>query len=133
VADVRDVTVPASPDLQCPHCSARVAAGSAWCGQCYAEAPDPRFVPTGRALVDGSDRPAAGVPDRLPEWTWSRRRRSATTFGLAGRIGWTVAALLPPIAWWKIGGAMLLGSIGVYSLIVFPLVYRDVWARTRIK
>ncbi|MBV9871584.1 MAG: hypothetical protein JO214_13275 [Frankiaceae bacterium] len=67
----------------------------------------------------------------------SRWKRSAVTFGPAGRVLATVVALLP--VWWLVGvnipGLAMSYQIGwlfagfLYTVFVAPMILRDVWKR----
>ena len=88
----------------------------AWCGQC--------FAPVGAPVVPPA--PVAQEQRHLP--TYTRWRKTATTFGPVGRVLWTLMALL-------------LIALCVFSqdpfavvaaLVVAFAVLRSVWKRARL-
>ncbi len=102
--------------MNCSSCGALARADAAWCGQCHQPLSAPsRAVPR--------QEPLRFVP------TYSRWRKTDTSFGPAGRVAWTVAMALV--------AAMALFSqnpfaIGPLCFLLVPLVLRSVWAKTRV-
>lgn len=104
--------------MSCSSCGATLRAGSGFCGQCYASvtrAEPSRPVPSAERLR------------LLP--TYSRWRKTDTTFGPVGRTAWTVMVVLVM--------AMAVFSqnpfaIGPLCLVFAPLVLRSVWAKGRV-
>jgi hypothetical protein len=91
----------------------------AWCGQCFA------------AIGEAAARPSRPVVQQeLPTYpTYSRWRKTTTTFGPVGRVMWTLGTLLVM--------AMAVFSqnpfaIAPLCLIGAPLVLRSVWAKGRL-
>ena len=72
--------------------------------------------------------PAAPGPPVVP--VYSRWRGGPTSLGPAGRIGWTIAVLLVA-AFAVFSGDIFF--IGIWCLLVGPLVLRSVWSRARIR
>lgn len=109
--------------MSCPHCGASARADAAWCGQCHQS-----LAPAVPAPVPGRHVPAptpAGPPP-----TYSRWRKTDTSFGPVGRLAWTVGMLL------MAGLSVLSGNpfaIGPICLIAVPLVLRSVWASSRVR
>jgi hypothetical protein len=88
-----------------------------WCGQCYA--------PIGAQAAPPI--PVAAEQVHLP--TYSRWRKTTTTFGPVGRSLWTLGVLLVM--------AMAVFSqnpfaIGPLCFVLPPLVLRSVWAKGRL-
>jgi hypothetical protein len=103
--------------MTCSSCSASMPAGADWCGQCYAPVAPvaaTRFVP-------------AQAPVVLE--TYSRWRKTDSSFGPVGRVSWTVGVA-------AVGGLFLFSTdpfaIGGWFLIAAPLILRGVWKRARV-
>lgn len=107
--------------MTCPTCGAAARADATWCGQCHgalggAVAAPTRFVPV-------ANSPAAPA-------VYSRWRGGPTSLGPVGRISWTVGVLLVAAF------AVFSGDIffmGIWLLLVGPLILRSVWSRARIR
>jgi hypothetical protein len=113
------------------HCGAGLAAGAAWCGQCFRPAGSTGEVPA----PAGGFRPAAASPLPMPASRTTRWRKTSTTFGPIGRLVASLALVVPfvffvvtgffdPIAW---GGAVVWGGI------LMPWGLRDVWKAGRLQ
>ena len=103
--------------MSCSSCGARLREGSSFCGQCY-QVVAPAEVPRSAPPADLRFLP-----------TYSRWRKTDTTFGPLGRSVWTVLVLLVM--------AMAVFSqnpfaIGPLCLLGAPLVLRSVWAKGRV-
>jgi hypothetical protein len=108
--------------MTCPSCGAALRSGTSWCGQCFAP------VAAGVAAAAPSARPV--VEQELPAYrTYSRWRKTTTTFGPVGRVLWTL-------------GVVLLMALSLFSqnpfaiaplcFVLPPLVLRSVWAKGRL-
>ena len=90
--------------------------GMSWCGQCYASV----GVPARRSA------PVAVAQQHLP--TYTRWRKTDTSFGPVGRVLWTVAMVLLL--------AMCLFSQDPFAIVaavlVAGVVLRSVWKRSRL-
>jgi hypothetical protein len=109
--------------VTCSSCGARARADALWCGQCHASlaAAAPAAPASGRYVPPTS---AVALPP-----TYSRWRKTDTSFGPVGRVGWTVAMVLV--------AAMAVFSqnpfaIGPLCFILVPVVLRSVWSRSRV-
>ena len=76
--------------------------------------------------------PRQGVPTQSTQvlFTYSRWRKSASTFGPVGRIVATVALLVPlPVL--LMAASMFIGLVGtgIYVLVVMPWALKDIWQR----
>ena len=103
--------------MTCSSCGASLRTGTSWCGQCFAPVGAPALPPV----------PVADRQQHLP--TYTRWRKTTTTFGPVGRVAWTVAVLLVM--------AMAVFSqnpfaIGPLCFLLPPLVLRSVWAKGRL-
>ena len=103
--------------MTCSSCGAGLAPAAAWCGQCFTPVGGPALPPA----------PVAAQQQHLP--TYSRWRKTTTTFGPVGRVLWTVLVVLVM--------AMAVFSqnpfaIGPLCFILPPLVLRSVWAKGRL-
>jgi hypothetical protein len=100
--------------MTCASCAASMRPDAAWCGQCFAKVAPSRFVPAAAVVA---------VP------TFSRWRKTATSFGPVGRVSWTVGVA-------AVGGLCLFSldpfAIGGWFLIAAPLILRSVWKRARV-
>lgn len=118
-----EVGVGGADDLgvTCPGCGAAARADASWCGQCHTAFEAPAGGP--RRLV-----PAASGPTVVP--VYSRWRGGPTALGPVGRISWTVGVVL-------IAGLTVFSqdifAMGIWFLLVAPLVLRSVWKRARIR
>jgi hypothetical protein len=102
----------------CSTCGARLRAESDFCGQCF-------------TAVTPAVAPRTGPPPGELRFTpsYSRWRKTDTTFGPLGRSLWTLAVVLVM--------AMAVFSqnpfaIGPLCLIFAPVVLRSVWAKGRV-
>lgn len=112
-------------------CGAALPADAAWCPQCYAPvAGRGAEEVAGAGLVVGANgflvappRPHVTGPPR-----GSRLRRSELTFGPIGRVVMSVLVLLPLVF---LLDSLPYGAVGavMWSFIVLPLCYRDIWRR----
>lgn len=107
--------------MTCPRCGAVARLDATWCGQCHTgfaatAAPAGRFVPV-----------AAG-PAVQP--AYSRWRGGPTSMGPVGRVSWTVGVVL--VAAFAVFSADIF-FMGIWILLVGPLVLRSVWKRHRIR
>ena len=116
----------------CPKCGAGLAAEARWCTQCYEKLvePEPETEAEAGAPVN-ADTPIAYT---LGQVRWSRRIKSDTSFGLAGRIVLTILLVALPILMFL---AMPTGPFGLVGLaiwifVVGPMFLRSIWKKTRI-
>jgi hypothetical protein len=89
----------------------------AWCGQCFTPVAGPALPP----------RTVAAEQRHLP--TYTRWRKTTTTFGPVGRVLWTVAvALVMAVSVFSQNPF----AIAPLCFILPPLVLRSVWAKGRL-
>lgn len=94
----------------CRACGAALPAQVRWCGQCY----EPVRELTPRAPLHDGDFADHLIPQGPNAPHWSRTRRSATTFGLRGRIVLTMLFVI---------GVLVAASTGYFIyVIVAPVV-----------
>ncbi len=112
-------------------CGAALSKGALACGLCHRPvvAPAADEAPT---TANGFLAPPPREPGPDPRAGYSRTSKGVTSFGPLGRVIITVLVLLPPTAFWLLGGASLLVPIVVWCLIAVPLVLRDAWKRERV-
>ena len=112
----------------CPKCGAGLSPELDWCTRCYErlEAPE-----------DEADTPVNAdtpIAYTLGEVRYSRRIKSDTSFGLAGRIVLTILLVVVPILVFL---TMAMGPFGIvgFAMWVFfigPKLLRSIWKKTRI-
>ena len=106
-------------------CPCGLAAGSS--------APRCRACPQQQAPQQSAAAPLRqGVPTQSTQvlFTYSRWKKSASTFGPVGRIVATVALLVPlPVLF--MAASMFIGLVGtgIYVLVVMPWALKDIWQR----
>jgi hypothetical protein len=71
--------------------------------------------------------PSPSVTEQLPPVRYTRTGRTSTSYGLFGRVAWTVGYLV--VTGWMLTTNPILGVIVVVCSIV-PFM-RSVWARAR--
>lgn len=102
--------------MSCSSCGAMMRVHATWCGQCYAPVvvTSARFVPRAEPVA---------------LQTFSRWRKSDSSFGPVGRVSWTLGVA-------AVGGMCLFSldpfAIGGWFLIAAPLILRSVWKRARV-
>lgn len=112
--------------MTCSSCGAAARPDAPWCGQCHQPLGAPAAAPEVPS-VPGRPVPAAAPVRAVP--TYSRWRKTDTSFGPVGRVAWTVAMLV------MAGLAVFSGNpfaIGPVCLVAVPLVLRSVWASSRV-
>ena len=88
----------------------------AWCGQCFAPVGGPALPPT----------PVAAQQQHLP--TYTRWRKTDTSFGPVGRVLWTLgAALLLGLCLFSQDPFAVVGAV-----LLSGVVLKSVWKRTRL-
>jgi len=106
--------------VTCPSCGAAARADATWCGQCHgalgAVAAPTRFVPL----------PSAPAVQPV----YSRWRGGPTSLGPVGRLSWTAGVLL--VAAFAVFSADIF-FMGIWILLVGPLILRSVWSSARIR
>lgn len=105
--------------MNCSNCGATSRPDASWCGQCH----QPLNAPASLSRPFPAADPLRFGP------TYSRWRKTHTSFGPVGRLAWTVAMALV--------AAMSIFSqnpfaIGPLCFILVPLVMRSVWAKGRV-
>jgi hypothetical protein len=78
-------------------------------------------------------RPGPPTPSGQTLLTYSRWKKSATTFGPTGRIVASVALLVPlPVLF--IAASLFIGLVGtgIYLLVIVPWALKDIWQRAAI-
>jgi hypothetical protein len=131
----------------CSRCGAKVYAGAAWCGQCFAPvaaesaaSSDPT-PPVGSPLA--TRMPAPKEAGHVP--TYSRWRGGPTSFGLAGRVVLSVLALLLGVVGYPMSRGFILASVGfdvpghgymlmyaVIAALAEVYFFSRIWKRERI-
>ena len=130
----------------CPSCSANVAAGLAWCNQCYAS-----LVPAAAPESSPSDERPLWVRSNAPverleqETEFSRWRGGPTSFGPAGRLLLTLGVLVLLVVGYPILRGLMVASVGfdvpgtgfviLYVCVAIPTggyLLSRVWKRERI-
>ena len=102
--------------MTCASCGAGLRPGMTWCGQC--------FAPT--------EAPAPGVPappPAAPVQLYSRWQGGPTSFGPVGRVLLTL--LLLAFEYWLYRFNLL--GFAITTVLVVPLVLRDVWKRSAVQ
>jgi hypothetical protein len=88
--------------------------------------------PTGVADA-GSVRPRLSQDFQPPLRTYSRWKKSAGTFGPAGRVVATLLLLVPlPVFGAAIATGFGIIGGGIYIIVVMPWALRDIWKRAAI-
>jgi hypothetical protein len=108
--------------MTCPQCGAVARPDATWCGQCHAP-----FGTPAPAASSGRFVPAAAGPTATP--VYSRWRGGPTSLGPFGRVSWTLGVLL--VAAFAVFSQDIF-FIGIWVLLVGPLVLRSVWKSARI-
>jgi hypothetical protein len=107
--------------VTCDSCGASSRPGAAWCARCHRTFEAPPSAPK-------PSRPVA-VVERPSPATYSRWRKSTTSFGPLGRVLCTLAVL-------AVAGLCLFSedpfAIGGWCLVAGPLVLRSVWAKAKV-
>lgn len=106
--------------MTCPTCGASARPDATWCGQCHAS--------LGTVAAPTRLVPRVAGPTVQP--VYSRWRGGPTSLGPVGRLSWTLGVLLVAAF------AVFSGDIffmGIWLLLVGPLVLRSVWSRARIR
>jgi hypothetical protein len=107
--------------MTCGSCGAAMRPDASYCGQCYGTLPASGAVTTvGRAPVQ---QPLPTQP------TYTRWRKTTTSFGPVGRLLWTFAMLLVVAVSVFSQNPF---AIGPLCFILVPLVLRSVWAKSRL-
>ncbi len=124
-------------------CGGTVPADAAWCPRCFARRPVESLAPAvlGEAVGHRAFGSAGGEPgspgfgSTAPQAppgnrraTTSRFAKTEASFGLTGRIVFTILLLLP-LAWFIYLATQLIGigGIVVYGGIICPWALRDLW------
>ena len=113
---------------RCAACGAALAAGAAWCGQCFArvEAAPPPAAPTGFRPAGTQPREVLTRPTR-----WEK---TPTTFGPMGRLVATFGVLVPLLVM-IVGGFVDIfawGGAAFYAAVIVPWAMRDIWREGRV-
>lgn len=106
--------------MTCSVCGASSRADATWCSQCHAPFAAPAPAPA--RLAPRQDAPS-------PPPVYSRWRKSDTSFGPVGRIGWTVGMTFFAVLFLWSGNIF---AVGGWCFIAMPLVLRSVWSRSRV-
>jgi hypothetical protein len=118
--------------VRCPGCAANVAAGAAWCGQCFAPMPAAAAAPAASPMpVEPPEgfRPGGVEPVRPKIYTDSRWHSGSMTFGPVGRVLVTIVLFLP---YGFFVASLPFGLVGIIiwtGLLVRGL--RDIWKPSR--
>lgn len=110
--------------MTCARCAARMRPGDAWCSQCLLPLGEPVEQTPGLLQRSG---PPPSQPVFLP--TYSRWRKSDTSFGPVGRVAWTVGMLLLAAMTIFSGNPFAIAPICLFAV---PVVLRSVWAKSRV-
>jgi hypothetical protein len=124
---------------RCSSCGAVLAAGAAWCGQCFAAAATaPTAAPSALTAQPAAPVTWAGpsVPAASAEGLTRNSRwvKTDTTFGPLGRLLATFA-LVVPLAIMVVGGVadpFVWGGAAVWGAVIMPWGLRDVWKAGRV-
>jgi hypothetical protein len=116
---------------RCRECGAALAAGAAWCGQCFARVDAAASMPTG--LPPSGFQPSGAQPRQVLTRR-TRWQKTPTTFGPAGRLLATVGVLIPLVVM-VVGGFVDMfawGGAAVYAAVIVPWAMRDIWREGRV-
>lgn len=103
-------------------CGGTIPADAAWCPRCFAQRPvatpaHPAFGSPGAVPAAPAHRPVVG-----------RFAKTDVSFGLTGRILFTILLLLPLAVFVYLATQLIgIGGIVVYGGIVCPWALRDLW------
>jgi hypothetical protein len=132
----------------CSRCGAKVYAGAAWCGQCFAPVAEPEPASPSElapppASPLASRMPVPKEPAHVP--TFSRWRGGPTSFGPAGRTVLSVLAVLLGVVGYPMSRGLILASVGfdvpghgylmMYAVIAAAAevyLFSRIWKRERI-
>lgn len=112
----------------CP-CGLAADSGAPRCRTCPQQAAAPHSAAASHSAA-APPRQGGATQSTQVLFTYSRWKKSASTFGPVGRIAATIALLIPlPVLF--MAASMFIGLVGtgIYLLVIMPWALKDIWQR----